>query len=278
MVAVHVVSGPPADWRHLVFDGGLLVVTGVEALWPFVAHARRLLDEAFTPATATDAQAQLGIDDFSARSVAVRAAFRRDARARALMRPVLGQFGLDIATTYWDRLNLRVLPDGARPQHDADAALGAHRDTWASNVYAQVNWWVPVHRVTAERGVAFHPRHWSTPVANTSADWDLDVVRRERRAGGPTTVPLVPAPTAPLDPADALTVVVQPGDALLFSGAHLHATVPNTSGAPRYSVEVRTVALDDVRVGRGAPNVDGAAPRVPWDWFRRVDDGEALTP
>lgn len=276
MVAVTVAAAPPSDWRAQVFAGTLLIVTGVEPLTPFRTYIQDMLAEAFAPAAPQDAQEHLAADDFMARIDDLRTRFRRDPRARDLLRPVLECFSLDPGTTYWDRLNVRVLPAGAEPQHQADLALGAHRDTWASNVYAQVNWWLPLFPVTAERAVAFYPRHWDAPLPNDSGAWDLDGLRRQRREGGPATVPLVPEPTRPPDPSDAVAVVIQPGDLLLFSGAHLHGTVPNTSGRPRFSVEVRTVALDDVRGGRGAPNVDGAAPRVQWQWFRRVDDGTSL--
>ncbi|MBW3603954.1 MAG: phytanoyl-CoA dioxygenase family protein [Actinobacteria bacterium] len=274
---VAVAATPPADWRSQVFAGTLLIVPQVAPLTAFRAYVEQLLDEAFAPSAPPAAQDELAAADFMARIEQLRTWLRGDAHARQLLIPVLAHFGLEPSTTFWDRLNVRVLPAGARPQHEADLALGAHRDTWSSNVYAQVNWWLPLYPVTAERAVAFYPRHWDTPVPNDSGGWDLDQLRRERREGAAPTVPLVPSPTGTVDPSDAVAVVIQPGDLLLFSGAHLHATVPNTSGVPRFSVEIRTVALDDVRAGRGAPNVDGAAPRVPWNWFRRVDDRTPLS-
>lgn len=276
MIAVSVVRELPADWREQLFAGALLVVTDVAALAGFRAHAEGLVAAAFAPAASPTAQRALGDTAFRERIPPLRDAFRRDQRVRELLGRVVAAFGLDAATTYWDPPRLRVLPAGADLQDRDDIALEAHRDTWSSNVYAQVNWWIPLHAVTAERAIAFYPRHWSVPVTNTSGTWDLEVLRAERAAGGPVTVPLVPTPSSPLDRADAVAVVVQPGDLLLFSGAHLHATVANTSGTPRYSVEVRTVALDDVRSGRGAPNIDGAAPHVPWEWFRRIDDQTPL--
>jgi hypothetical protein len=53
--------------------------------------------------------------------------------------------------------------------------------------------------------------------------------------------------------------------------------VPNSTGVARFSVEVRTVDAGDVADDRGAPNVDGEAPRVAKDWFRHVDDDTPLT-
>lgn len=276
MIPVSVAAEPPGDWRAQVFGGALLVVAQVGPLGPFRAYVEQLLVEAFAPVDPVAVQDELEPGDLMARIDQLRTRFRGDAHARALLVPVLEHFGLDPATTFWDRLNVRVLPAGATPQYADDLALGAHRDTWSSNVYAQVNWWLPLHAVTAERAIAFYPRHWQTPVPNDSAAWDLDLLREQRRRGEAVTVPLVPSPAGMVEPADALVVVIQPGDLLVFSGAHLHATVPNTSGVPRFSVEIRTVALDDVRSGRGAPNVDGDAPRVPWHWFRRVDDRTPL--
>ena len=49
------------------------------------------------------------------------------------------------------------------------------------------------------------------------------------------------------------------GGALLFSAAQLHSTVPNTCGVTRFSIDFRTVHLDDVRSKSGVPNIDSAA-------------------
>ena len=70
-------------------------------------------------------------------------------------------------------------------------------------------------------------------------------------------------------PASELRLVVEPGDLLCFSGAHLHASVPNSTGVARFGVEARTVDVGDVADDRSVPNVDGEAPRVAKDWFRQ---------
>jgi hypothetical protein len=64
---------------------------------------------------------------------------------------------------------------------------------------------------------------------------------------------------------------------LCFSGAHLHASVPNTSPLTRFSTEVRTVCLDDLNHGRAALDLNGVAPRQPLEWFNRMADGAPLS-
>jgi hypothetical protein len=47
---------------------------------------------------------------------------------------------------------------------------------------------------------------------------------------------------------------------IIFSGAHLHGTVPNRSGQTRFSVDFRLMHIDDLAAGRGAINVDNGCP------------------
>jgi hypothetical protein len=57
-----------------------------------------------------------------------------------------------------------------------------------------------------------------------------------------------------LDP--QLRLVCKVGGIILFSGAHMHSTVQNSSGYTRFSIDFRTVHLDDVVAHSGAPNID----------------------
>ena len=59
-----------------------------------------------------------------------------------------------------------------------------------------------------------------------------------------------------LDP--QLRVITEPGGLLIFSAAHLHSTVPNTFGETRFSIDFRTVHLEDLKTNNGAPNLDSA--------------------
>lgn len=67
-----------------------------------------------------------------------------------------------------------------------------------------------------------------------------------------------------------------PGDLLCFSGAHLHASVPNTTELTRLSFETRTVNRADMAAGSGAPDVDGSAPFITPQIFRHLKNGRKL--
>ena len=203
---------------------------------------------------------------------------RTDPRLKGLFRAALEHVGVDPARSYWDSIFLRVVPPIEPGAERQIGRIGFHRDTWSSNVLQQTNWWATIRPLSTDRTIAFYPDYWSRPIANTSADWDLDEIRARRRSGErDEDIPIVPEPSEPVDTSSELRIVIEPGDLLCFSGAHLHASVPNVSEGTRVSVELRTVSLDDFVRDRGAPNLDGRAPSVPLEWFRSLADGAPLS-
>jgi hypothetical protein len=77
-----------------------------------------------------------------------------------------------------------------------------------------------------------------------------------------------------LDP--QIRLIPPSGGLIVFSGAHLHSTVPNTSGATRYSIDLRTVHSGDLTLDLAAPNVDSAPQGTTLRDYMRVTDLERL--
>jgi hypothetical protein len=275
MTAVQVLSGALEDGqrRESIYDGDLLVFKKVPPMEEFCAFTDALIREVFGTTDPVRAQFELNREKYLSRVETLQKRFRKDARAKDLFLAALGYVGVDLRRTFWDWLYLRVSPHGEEHSGRRTAKLGFHRDTWSSNVYAQTNWWAPIYSISPGCTIAFYGEYWGKPLKNTSANWNLEEIR-----SGRSSVPLVPEPTETVNTASELRPVIEPGDLLCFSGAHLHASVPNSTGVARFSVEVRTVdARDAAEDGRGAPNVDGEAPRVAKDWFRHVVDDTPLT-
>ena len=274
MSVLRVISGELEDGarRESVYDGDLLVFKSIPPLAEFCALADALIRETFG-VEPLRAQFELEKDEYLLRVETLQKRFRQDTGTRKLFLAALGHVGVDLGRTFWDPLYLRVSPHGEELSGRRTAKLGFHRDTWSSNIYAQTNWWAPIYPITSGRTMAFYGEYWNKPLKNTSREWDLE----EIRAGGSSAL-VVPEPAETVNTASELRPVIEPGDLLCFSGAHLHASVPNTTGVARFSVEVRTADAGDVADGHGSPNVDGDAPRGASDWFRHVEDGTPLPP
>jgi len=136
--------------------------------------------------------------------------------------------------------------------------MASHRDTWYSAPLAQLNYWMPVYDVSADNAMAFHPEYFDraidSPVYNYY-EWNAKH-RAAASSNVRTEVRPLPEPTEPVDLSSSTVLVTPVGGMLEFSGHHLHSSVPNTSGRTRFSIDFRTVNIDDIRCGAGARNVD----------------------
>ncbi|ODT90777.1 MAG: hypothetical protein ABS86_03385 [Sphingobium sp. SCN 64-10] len=212
----------------------------------------------------------------------VQRAYSNHPEAKRLWQALFEAVGLDAGETARDRVILRFqppIPDDGAP-HDArsTATVGFHRDSWGTNLYAQVNWWAPIYPITAGRSVAFLPDLFDRPIANDSADFDLAALMAHNRAAPPDAPrrAMTPRPTESIDPAAGEPVVIAPGEIIAFSAQHAHVGVPNRTGLTRISIDTRTLRLADHLAGRGAPNVDGRARWVAYGMFRLLSDGRPL--
>jgi ectoine hydroxylase-related dioxygenase (phytanoyl-CoA dioxygenase family) len=135
-----------------------------------------------------------------------------------------------------------------------------HRDTWYSAPLQQVNWWIPLYDICPENTIAFHPYYWEHAIRNGSSQFNYyqwNSLRKNVAQHVRADTRFQPKAEEPLDHLEpAIRLVVPKDGAVVFSGAQLHSTVPNTSGVTRYSIDFRTVNFDDVTNHKGAPNID----------------------
>ena len=168
----------PLD-RERIYRGEILVFRGIPAMEALVAQARAMAREAFAPHAPSEAQQSLDPAQFRARAAALRRSFMHGPRVRASFRAVIEALGLDPTATFADRLILRLQPGGASHRGRRMRDLPAHRDTWGSNVMAQINLWGPVFPVDAGATMVIWPELFDRAVPNTSAEWDLERLRED---------------------------------------------------------------------------------------------------
>jgi hypothetical protein len=124
--------------------------------------------------------------------------------------------------------------------------------------FSQLNWWIPIYPVVPGNGMAFHPQYWNNPVRKGSRRYnDYEWTRASRLSV------VQHITTDNTRPAEGLVqlrpqvrVVPEAGGVMLFSSKQLYSVVPNTSGRTGFSIDFRTVNIDDIASRREAPNVD----------------------
>ncbi|MFO1313562.1 MAG: hypothetical protein U1F41_16020 [Burkholderiales bacterium] len=262
--------------RRRLFDGELFVYSPRAASLAMCALAREMASSAFAPRDPRTAQHEMPVEQFAAVLADLKPRFIHHPRCKELLQDLLIDLGCDPDQTYFDVPRLRTSTSDDFLSSGISYAFHPHRDTWYSAPACQVNFWFPVYDVTPDNVMALHLPYWNRALRNGSRDYNYAEWNRVSRKaaaqqiGKDTRKQPRPEEEVELDP--QLRIVMPVGSLLLFSAAHLHSTVPNTSGTTRFSIDFRTVHIADVEQRRGAPNVDSECTGTSMGDYLRIRD------
>lgn len=262
--------------RRRLYEGELFAFAPRRTTLEFRDHAWQMISEAFAPHDPFSAQDEMPVEAFVERLAPLKSKFPHDPRSKELLGALLTDLGCDPADTYFDFPKLRVVTHSDYLTSGVGYTYRAHRDSWYGPPPSQINWWMAVSDVAADSAMALHPRFWGQPVENDSKDFDVyDWNAKGRKEAAQhirkDTRNHPYAPGVSVEPHD-LRLVGPGGFLMAFSAAHLHSSIPNTSGRTRFSVDFRTTNRADLEAGRGAFAVDDESTGTTLRDFHRVDD------
>jgi hypothetical protein len=262
--------------RELLYRGQLLVYSPTPSSLALVDFARRMAEEAFHPYEPELAQYRLPVDQYASILSELKPKFIHAQRSKDCIQGMLRELGFDPDKTYFDVPRMRTSTSDEYLRTGIAYAFHPHRDTWYSAPMCQINWWMPIYPIVAENAMAFHPYYWNHAVRNGSAAYNYAEWNRTSRQNAAQFLKedtrKQPKPEEPIELDPQVRVIAPPGGVLLFSAAHMHSSVPNTSGRTRFSIDFRSVNIDDVAARRGAPNVDSKCTGTTMgDYLRGTD-------
>ena len=265
-----------AKRRHALYGGSIFVYSPSPSALKLCEFARELIEAAFHPHDPRKVQESLPVERCVEILAELKPKFIHHPTSKELIQRMLAERGCDLEKTYFDVPRLRTAFPADYLASGIAYAFHPHRDTWYSAPGSQINWWMPVYEIYPENSMAFHPRYWDEAVANSSNTYNYYTWNRNNRQSAAQHVKTdtreQPRPQVPLAPDPQVRVVANVGGVMLFSAAQLHSTVPNTCGLTRYSIDFRTVPLDDVWNKAGAPNVDSASTGTTMRDYIRASD------
>jgi hypothetical protein len=262
--------------RQNLFEGNLFAFSPRASSQALIEFARELIEEAFAPRNPQTAQFEMPVEEFAAVLSELKPRFIHHPRSKQLMQNMLADFGCDISKTYLDVPKMRSMASGDYLKAGIALAFDLHRDSWFASPLCQQNWWLPIFEIGPDDCMAFHPRYWNEPVKNGSNRYNQYEWNKTGRALATTYVKNdprdVPKPEQPMELEPTIRLIPRPGGAIMFSGAQMHSTVPNTAGRTRFSIDFRTVHIDDVVNRNGAPNQDSSPTGTTLWELMRADD------
>jgi hypothetical protein len=250
------------DRRKELYRGSVFVHTPSVNALKLCELAQEMVEDAFQPLDPRKVQNDMSAERSAEILSVLKPKFIHHPKAKEYIQGMLAELGCDLEKTYFDVPRLRTAFPGDYLKSGIAYAFHPHRDTWYSAPFCQMNWWMPVYPITSENSMAIHPRYWSEPLRNGSSGYNYHKWNLESRQNAAqhvkTDTRVQPKPEEPVELDPQFRLICEPGGAYQFSAAHLHSTVPNTSDFTRYSIDFRTVHLDDVWNRTGAPNVDSS--------------------
>jgi len=245
--------------RNALYKGDIFIYSPTAPATKLCALAKQLICEAFVPHDPRTVDCHLTVEECAHTLATLKPTFIHHPECKRLLPEIVSSIGGDPEAVYFDVPRLR----SAYPTHYLTSGIAyafhPHRDTWYSAPMCQINWWMPIFEITPQNCMAFYPKYFHRAIRNNSeiynyADWNRKS-RVEAAKHVKSDTREQPKPEEEID-ADRFKVICPPGGLILFSAAHLHETVPNTSGIARYSIDFRTVHYNDAVARAGAANVD----------------------
>ncbi len=269
---------PASVLRQYIYDGDIVLLTRLSSVRELVDFTREQLIDLFRPWEPEVAHKRIDKVDMARLLGSWKPRFIHAERSRELVCNIVREAGFSDTSTHYDVPKPRTSFPVGHLTTGIAFAFPWHRDVWYSAPAQQINWWLPVLNVRRDNAMRFDPASFGRPVPNTSEDFDYYEINTARLStASQVQGEHQPRPSAPGHaPESDLVVVPPPGAVMLFSGAHLHASIPNTSTGARFSVDFRTVDASELRRGRGAPLIDASCTGTSIRDFRRVSDGSAF--
>jgi hypothetical protein len=271
---------PDDERRERLFAGELFVYSPFSESLELVKFADRLVREAFGNLSPEFAQFEMQVEEYASVLGKLKPRFIHHPECKQRIPAILKRLGCDAENTYFDVPRLRTSTAASYLTTGIAYAFHPHRDTWYSAPMCQINWWMPVYPLASDNGMAFHTEYWDQALANSSAGYDYQEWNRTSRFDAAKHIGVdtreQPRPLEPLRPGRDIRLIPPPGGIVVFSAAQLHSSVPNTSDRTRFSIDFRTVNVNDVRAFAGARNVDSRCSGSTMEDYLRCTDGSQL--
>ncbi len=278
-MTVFVDPGLPADaMRQSLYDGNLIVLTRLRSVSDFVDYTKEQLADLFKPHDPEHAHEHFEPPQMAEMLGAWKPAFIHAEASRKHICSIITEAGLPAEHTHYDVPKPRTAFPVGHLTTGIAFAFPWHRDVWYSAPAQQINWWLPIFAARPDNSMSFDLPSFGKAVPNSSDAFDYYRINASRLSTATQVTKEVQARPAAIDhtPAHDLVVLPSPGSVLLFSGAQLHRSIPNTSGRARYSVDFRTVDARDLLAGKGAPLADVHCTGTAIRDFRNIADGSAF--
>ena len=253
-----------------VFDGKLIIFKNVDEIKEIVNRIKIIYDDLLYPnrfETLANEFSETNELKINERKILL---FQKKIKSSLSIRQLFFNFLKKINfkdSTFFDQICIRFIYK--KKKLGNLRFVKAHRDTWASNLYEQINWWFPVNDLGLENTIYICPNYFRKKVQNNSSIWTYKRYLKCKKNSS------TPISTKSFKSKEKILININPGDILCFSGHHIHGSNPGNN--LRISMETRSVTLNDINKYNIPENVDGEVKEKKTMWFKDIKNKKTLS-
>ena len=234
-------------YKNCLENGAIHVFKQQDALTEIISYSKEIIAKNFEnfddPQTAqnfTDVKKYIDIVS------KIKQDFTNSKKTELLMQNMLYKLNLKKEDIYFDKPKIRVVTFNKYLESGVGYAYKPHRDSWYAGPISQLNFWFPIFDIDKYSTIAFYPDYWTQPITNTSSEFDYELWKKKYRKNAKDHIKIDsrkhPLPIDKISSDKEVKLVCDSGDMIVFSGCHLHGTVPNTSSKTRFSIDFRILS------------------------------------
>lgn len=249
------------DIKLNVFSGKIIVFRNVKQIKEIIGCVKKQLKE--------NLKVLKNFKDFNRIFRYVQNEIKSSKEIKSLFSDFLLHIRFELDKTFSDKICARFIY-GERKNLGNLKFIKAHRDTWASYLFEQINWWFPIEELNKENTLFICPDFFLKKVKNDSDTWTYKKYLNNKK-----NFPSSPTSTRNFNRSEKILIKISPGDIICFSGHHIHGSNPGKGN--RLTMETRTICIDDKKKFILPKNLDGTFQRKKTIWFKNIVNDDCLS-
>ena len=171
--------------------------------------------------------------------------------------------------TFIDKITLRYTSPKYFKSPGVLKPLEAHRDTWGSNIFEQINWWIPLFDIHNHNSLYILEDKFKKKINNNSDTWDF-----KKYKNNSINILSSPVSKKKFKVKSEYIIRIKRGDMVCFSGHHLHGSSQDNTF--RINLETRTVTKTDINQFKIPKNIDNYSNKKKKIWFKNIHSSLSL--
>ena len=208
--------------------------------------------------------------NFEKKIIFIQKEIKNSVKVKKIFCSVLEEIKFDKDSIFIDKISMRFINSNTKKKIGELKYTFAHRDTWASNLFQQLNWWFPLYNINHSNTLFICPKYFKKYISNNSKEWTFEKFKK-RRGDYPST----PFTNININKEEKILIKINRGDLLCFSGHHLHGS--NKGLKNRINIETRTISSNDLKTYQIPINLDSESDIKKPEWFTNICNGKKLT-